>query len=148
MAWGDKLPDSVKESLVDAQWKLAAYQGQHHWVRTVMDRETRQLVQSIGPQQLNALEISGRTWGRLEQFKTYRSVHYPDFDICADTLPEQFDLILAEQVWEQPAVAVSRREKRVRDAAPRRPFPHHHTVLDPHPRRLVQRLHPLDRDRN
>jgi SAM-dependent methyltransferase len=100
MAWGDKLPDSVKESLVDAQWKLAAYQGQHHWVRTVMDRETRQLVQSIGPQQLNALEISGRTWGRIEQFKTYRSVHYPDFDICADTLPEQFDLILAEQVWE------------------------------------------------
>ena len=40
----------------------------HHWVRIVMDRETRKLVQSIQPRQLNVLEISGDYWGRVEQF--------------------------------------------------------------------------------
>jgi SAM-dependent methyltransferase len=72
----------------------------HHWARIVMVRETRKLVQSVQPRQLNVLEISGDYWGRVEQFKTYRSVHYPEFDICASALTEQFDLIIAEQVFE------------------------------------------------
>ncbi|MGH3960803.1 MAG: methyltransferase domain-containing protein [Terriglobia bacterium] len=71
-----------------------------YWVRRVMDRETRKLVQSVQPHQLSALELSGDYWGRIEQFKTYRSVHYPEFDICTSALTEQFDLILAEQVFE------------------------------------------------
>ena len=71
-----------------------------YWVRRVMDRETRKLVHSVGPDQLSALEISGDYWGRIEQFKTYRSIGYPEFDICASALDEQFDLILAEQVFE------------------------------------------------
>ncbi len=71
-----------------------------HWVRIVMDRETLKLVQTIQPGQLSVLEISGDVWRHREQFKTYRAVHYPEFDICASTLSEQFDLIIAEQVFE------------------------------------------------
>jgi SAM-dependent methyltransferase len=71
-----------------------------YWVRRVMDRETRKLVHSVQPHQRSALELSGDYWGRIEQFKTYRSVHYPEFDICASALSEQFDLIFAEQVFE------------------------------------------------
>jgi SAM-dependent methyltransferase len=80
--------------------RLFRPRASHHWVRIVMDRETRKLVQTIEPRQLDVLEISGDYWGRVEQFKTYRSVHYPEFDICASTLNEQFDLIVAEQVFE------------------------------------------------
>ncbi len=65
-----------------------------------MDRETLKLVQSVQPSQLSVLEISGDAWRHREQFKTYRAVHYPEFDICASTLSEQFDLIIAEQVFE------------------------------------------------
>ena len=71
-----------------------------YWARIVMDRETRKLVQSIQPRQLSVLEISGDGWGRREQFKTYRAVDYPEFDICESALGEQFDLIIAEQVFE------------------------------------------------
>jgi SAM-dependent methyltransferase len=65
-----------------------------------MDRETRKLVQRVQPRELSVLEISGDYWGRVEKFKAYRSVHYPEFDICASALDEQFDLIIAEQVFE------------------------------------------------
>ncbi|MEB3983927.1 methyltransferase domain-containing protein [Mycobacterium sp. 663a-19] len=71
-----------------------------YWVRRVMDRETRKLVQGVEPHQRDALELSGDYWGRVEQFKSYRSVHYPEFDVCASALDEQFDLIFAEQVFE------------------------------------------------
>ncbi|GAA4535425.1 methyltransferase domain-containing protein [Mycobacterium paraffinicum] len=65
-----------------------------------MNRETRKMVQALQPHELSALEIAGDYWGHTEQFKTYRSIHYPEFDICATPLPEQFDLIIAEQVFE------------------------------------------------
>jgi SAM-dependent methyltransferase len=71
-----------------------------HWARVVMEDETRKLVQSAHPRQLNVLEISGDYWGKVEQFKTYRSVQYPEFDICESALTEEFDLIIAEQVFE------------------------------------------------
>ncbi|MBS4729546.1 methyltransferase domain-containing protein [Mycobacterium sp. SM1] len=65
-----------------------------------MNRETHKLVQSIQPRRLSVLELSGDYWGHIEQFKMYRSVHYPEFDICSSILSEQFDLIIAEQVFE------------------------------------------------
>jgi SAM-dependent methyltransferase len=72
----------------------------HQWLRIVMNGETRKLVQSVQPHQLDVLEISGDYWSEREQFKTYRSVIYPEFDICAFPSTEQFDLIIAEQVFE------------------------------------------------
>jgi SAM-dependent methyltransferase len=69
------------------------------WTRKVPDEETRRLVAGLGPSGLSALEISGSVW-RDAGFRSYRSVHYPAFDICRDTVPEAFDLIIAEHVFE------------------------------------------------
>lgn len=61
------------------------------WCRVVMNRETRRIVKSLQPSQLKALEISGDSWGNLESFKSYKSLKYPDFDICESCLDETFD---------------------------------------------------------
>lgn len=70
------------------------------WQRIVMNESTRLLVAALAPETRDVLEISGDRWRQLLRFRSHRSVHYPDFDICAATLAEQFDLIIAEQVFE------------------------------------------------
>ncbi|NJL50440.1 MAG: class I SAM-dependent methyltransferase [Blastochloris sp.] len=67
--------------------------------RLVADREVAKLLSSLPVATMDALEISGNGFENVG-FKTYRAVHYPEFDICESTLPETFDIILAEQVWE------------------------------------------------
>jgi SAM-dependent methyltransferase len=69
------------------------------WSRVVMNQETRRLVEGLGPGTLDALEVSGEGW-RDFGFKSYRSVSYPGYDVCAGALPERFDIIIAEQVFE------------------------------------------------
>ena len=70
------------------------------WARVVMNRETRAMVAGLEPGRLKALEISGNGWGNQMTFREYRSVSYPEFDICESRLAETFDLIIAEQVFE------------------------------------------------
>lgn len=50
----------------------------------------------------SVLEISpgDRTPWKNGPFASYRAVHYPDFDICQHTLPESFDVVIADQVLE------------------------------------------------
>jgi SAM-dependent methyltransferase len=75
----------------------------NHWCRAVMNGETLRLVQSIHPEEKDILEISGNAWADLVPHRSYRFVHYPAFDICAQPLAfkqESFDLIIAEQVFE------------------------------------------------
>jgi SAM-dependent methyltransferase len=71
-----------------------------HWGKVVMNRETRALVHALQPERLTVLEISGTQWGRWMPFQSYRAVRYPEYDVCAGPLPERYDLIIAEQVWE------------------------------------------------
>ncbi|NJM60945.1 MAG: hypothetical protein HC849_13205 [Oscillatoriales cyanobacterium RU_3_3] len=71
-----------------------------HWCRVVMNRETRKIVKSLQPDRLNVLEISGDSWGKLESFRSYKSLSYPNFDICESCLDETFNLIIAEQIFE------------------------------------------------
>ena len=47
----------------------------------------------------SVLEISGQKWKGFG-FQTYRSVGFPDYDLCAGTLDEKFDIIIVEQVFE------------------------------------------------
>ena len=69
------------------------------WVRIVMHQETEKWVSELGPERLDAFEISGKKWARFP-FRTYDNSEYPDLDIC-ETAPEgQYDIIFAEQVWE------------------------------------------------
>lgn len=69
------------------------------WSKVIMNRECFKFIRELGPSELEALEISGREWQELG-FKSYTNVDYPDFDICKDCLPQQFDVIIADQVFE------------------------------------------------
>jgi SAM-dependent methyltransferase len=69
------------------------------WTRKVADEEVRRLVSVLHPERLSALEISGEVW-RGFGFREYRSTSFPEFDLCAGALPERFDLVIAEHVFE------------------------------------------------
>lgn len=64
-----------------------------------MRRHCYEMVEGLSPQELRALEISGNYFQKAN-FKVYKAVHYPEYDICTSSLPEAFDLIIAEQVFE------------------------------------------------
>jgi hypothetical protein len=70
------------------------------WGRRVMNRETRKLIDGLQPDKLKALEVSGEYWGRSSIFREYKSVDYPEYNVCDTVLPDTFDLIIAEQVFE------------------------------------------------
>ncbi|MCR9126107.1 MAG: methyltransferase domain-containing protein [Rhodobacteraceae bacterium] len=73
--------------------------------RVVMQRASRRLIRRLGFENLDAAEISGK-WGARFPFRSYTRFTYPDHDICAGPVMDargvvqQFDLILANQVWE------------------------------------------------
>ncbi|MBV2360815.1 class I SAM-dependent methyltransferase [Thalassococcus sp. CAU 1522] len=73
--------------------------------RIVMAKRCRQLVRMLEPDTLDVAEISGK-WGANFGFRSYRAYWYPDYDICESPLRDdaggiaQFDLIIADQVWE------------------------------------------------
>ena len=70
------------------------------WQRIVLNREVRRLIAGIDPGRRKVLEISGTSWPRDGYFAEYRSVDYPEFDVCAAPLGAKFDLVIAEQVFE------------------------------------------------
>lgn len=72
------------------------------WSRVVMNRDIKRLAQEIvqKAERLSVLEISGERW-RVEGPGTkYTRLNYPEFDICENKLEEQFDLVIAEMVFE------------------------------------------------
>jgi SAM-dependent methyltransferase len=73
--------------------------------RIIMQRTSRDWVRALGPETLDAAEISGR-WGENLGFKSYRRFHFPGSDPCKGPFRDEqgtlltFDIILANQVWE------------------------------------------------
>jgi SAM-dependent methyltransferase len=71
------------------------------WMRIVMYRHCFAFIRELGAERLDVLEISaGPQWVREFTFRSYTATGYPHFDICAQSLPERFDLIIADQVFE------------------------------------------------
>jgi SAM-dependent methyltransferase len=70
------------------------------WQRKVMYQETKRLVEALEPAALDALEISGVRWGSMVRFRSFKSVDFPEYDLCVSPLPELFDLVIADQVFE------------------------------------------------
>jgi SAM-dependent methyltransferase len=72
-----------------------------HWCRKIMDESTKKLISSLPYQHLDAIEISGRSWKKFP-FKSYKNLHYPEFDICNMPLSHEntCDIALVEQVFE------------------------------------------------
>src|SRR6266446_5332150 len=75
--------------------------GDEHtqWARIIMNQETDRLIRSLDLEQSSALEISGQKW-RGYGFRRYLSVEFPAYDVCSRVLDDQFDIIIAEQVFE------------------------------------------------
>lgn len=70
------------------------------WGRVVMYDRCGALLRSLNPPALDALEISsGHCWQRFG-FGSLTEANYPEFDVCAQTLARQFDIIIADQVFE------------------------------------------------
>jgi SAM-dependent methyltransferase len=70
------------------------------WSRKVMYEELGHEIERLQPQGLSVLEIAaGNHWQR-QGFGSYKSVEFPEFDICSSVLDEKFDLIIADQVFE------------------------------------------------
>ena len=70
------------------------------WTLVVMNRTTLQWIRALDTPSMDALEISGEYWKSKVPFHSYRTAWYPEYDLCERPLPETFDLILAEQVFE------------------------------------------------
>ncbi len=72
-----------------------------HWCRVVMNRDIERFIRSLDCPQIDALEVSGSGAQGRYNFRSYRKVQYPDYDICRQPLAEgQFDLVIVEQVFE------------------------------------------------
>ncbi len=71
------------------------------WPRVVANRQVAPPpCQGLTLQSLKTLEIGGTNW-KDREFASYRSVDYPEYDICAGSLEVGgFDLVIAEQVFE------------------------------------------------
>ena len=73
--------------------------------RVVMQKESRDWINSLGPERLDVAELSGK-WGETFTFRSYRALQFRKFDPCTGPLLDEtgkvmrFDLILANQVWE------------------------------------------------
>jgi SAM-dependent methyltransferase len=70
------------------------------WARIVEYQKCFEFVRSLGPEKLEALEISGG--GRWKQlgFKRFFATDYPAYDVCERAFDRQFDIIIADQVFE------------------------------------------------
>jgi SAM-dependent methyltransferase len=73
--------------------------------RLVSKRTTQHWIQSLGPETMDAAEISGKR-GTKWRFKSFDVFQYPEYDVCdkpftdADGNVLQYDIFLADQVWE------------------------------------------------
>jgi SAM-dependent methyltransferase len=69
------------------------------WSRVVMIEAMSKLVEDLQPQRLRALEISGNNWQHTG-FMSYSEAHFPDYDLCERPLPDRYDIVIADQVFE------------------------------------------------
>ena len=69
------------------------------WQRVVMSRAIDRFVESLGPERLTAVEISGEGQ-RDKGWKQFDSLNYPQFDLCNPTPQGVWDVVICEQVLE------------------------------------------------
>ena len=76
--------------------------GLEQWQRVPLIKAVNDHVQRLGPERLEAAEISGADHAG-KPWKRFQSLDYPEFDLCAPLATElsgAFDVVLCEQVVE------------------------------------------------
>lgn len=88
----------MKQRLV----QLAAAVGfdKTHLTRAVAYRAIDDWLDRQCANRLDALEISAGWKWRERQWGSFTEMNWPDHDICNDVLDRQFDIIIADNVWE------------------------------------------------
>lgn len=71
-----------------------------HWIRQVLNRETEKWIAELGPEKLDVFEVSGDDWQDKLPFKSHKFAFYPEYDVCERPYEGQYDLVVAEQVFE------------------------------------------------
>ena len=74
-----------------------------HWIRFTTQATCKKLLEEkcTNLNNYNVLEISGgEYWRENLSFKNYKSLNYPEFDICLNKTEDKFDLIIADNIWE------------------------------------------------
>jgi len=98
------LPQAVRRGARNFESWLRGETGyiETQWMRVVYHEEWQRLFSTMPRDKLSLLEVSPGSmsmWRDLG-WATYTSLQYPQFDITKDVLPQQFDVIIAEQVFE------------------------------------------------
>ena len=75
-----------------------------HITRKVYWEDCARMIRSLDPSKLDVLEISAGMKWREFGFRSYRTLDFPEHDICDEDfdpgLLSQFDLVIADQVFE------------------------------------------------
>ncbi len=91
------LPSGVRHQLRTAFVEAGSAD---QWLRETMNRDLDAFFESLPPSTIDVTEVSGELRGGLP-WKSYRSLSYPEFDICAPSIPRaEADLVVCEQVLE------------------------------------------------
>ena len=71
-----------------------------HITRTVAYRAIDGLLDTLPVDQLDALEVAAGWKWREYGWHSFTEMNWPDYDICEDVLDRQFDIVIADNVWE------------------------------------------------
>lgn len=68
-------------------------------MRKISNKITWEFVSNLDISHMDAAEISGNRWSTMP-FKSFEALNYPGFDISNTNIENSFDIVIAEQVWE------------------------------------------------
>lgn len=91
-----------KHDLEAGVLKIAAATGYDplHWMRVVPYKECSRLLEKLDLKECDALEISAGSVWQKKPFRSFTEMNYPDFDICFDKMDSEFDVVIADNVFE------------------------------------------------
>jgi SAM-dependent methyltransferase len=105
LTWDDRIFGKLKSSslgLLIKRGLVSVGYDRGQWVRTIMYRDCFKMLKTLRTETLDALEISpgpDEIWQQLG-WRSFTETTYPDFDLCTSCLDRQFDIIIADQVFE------------------------------------------------
>jgi SAM-dependent methyltransferase len=92
----------MKQAVLDLAGRVARGVGydKTHITRTVAYRAVETWLAQRPCAQLDVLEVAAGWKWRQYEWGSFTEMNWPDHDICEDVLDRQFDLIIADNVWE------------------------------------------------
>lgn len=92
----------MKPAIKAAAEKLARTIGydKTHITRTVAYRSVNAWLDALPCEKLDALEIAAGWYWQQRRWGSFTEMNWPEHDICNARLDRQFDVVIADNVWE------------------------------------------------